>query len=74
MAKLGGSWDDYGSGKIHKEKVIKKELRILGLRDLLRTWEEHEAKNGHKDSDHKQVLKVRAELRCAQNQLEAMSP
>ncbi len=74
MAKLGGSWDDYGSGKIHKEKVVKKLERINGLRDLLKVWETHEAQNGNKDEDHKYVLELRAKLRCAQNQYEAMAP
>ncbi len=74
MAKLGGSWDDYGSGKVHKEKVVKKLARINGLRDLLSVWEKHESQNGHKDSDHKYVLELRAKLRCAQNQYEAMAP
>ncbi len=66
MAKLGGSWDDYGSGKVHKEKVVKKYERIQGLEALLATHESSE------NPDHPYVLKLRARLRCAKNQFIAM--
>ncbi len=66
MAKLGGSWDDYGSGKVHKEKVVKKRERIVGLRALLETHEKDP------DADHAYILQLRAKLRCAQNQFVAM--
>ncbi len=66
MAKLGGSWDDYGSGKVHKEKVVRKYERIQGLKALLQTHEDDP------DHDHSYVLQLRAKLRCAQNQFEAM--
>ncbi len=68
MAKLGGSWDDYSSGKVHKEKVVKKYERIQGLQGLLKTWEEHD----NTAETHAYVLQLRAKLRCAQNQFEAM--
>ncbi len=66
MAKLGGSWDDYGSGKVHKEKVVKKYERIQGLKALLATHEADE------NADHDYILSLRARLRCAKNQFIAM--
>ncbi len=66
MAKLGGSWDDYGSGKVHKEKVVKKYERIQGLEALLATHEADE------NADHDYILSLRARLRCAKNQFIAM--
>ncbi len=71
--RQGATWDNYEQSKPHKKRMIKKVERIEGLQDLLKTWEQHEEKNGFKASDHKEVLKVRAELRAAQNQLEAMA-
>ncbi len=66
MAKLGGSWDDYGSGKVHKEKVVRKYERIQGLEALLATHEADE------NADHDYILSLRARLRCAKNQFVAM--
>ena len=51
----------------HKERLQKKVQRIAGLRDLMRTHEQF-------GSDHEELLKVRAELRNAENQLLAMRP
>ncbi len=68
MAKTGGSWDDYGSGKVHKEKVVKKYERIQGLKALLATWEA----NDDTAETHAYVLELRAKKRCAENQFEAM--
>ncbi len=67
MARFGAQWDDYEQGKAHKARAIKKMQRIQGLKDLLDT---HEA---NPDNDHEYVLKLRARLRAAQNQLEAMA-
>ncbi len=67
MAKQGASWDDWESDKKHKVARIAKRERIAGLKDLLET---HEA---NPDNDHEYVLKLRARLRAAQNQLEAMA-
>ncbi len=67
MSRFGAQWDDWEQGKAHKARAIKKVQRIQGLKDLLKT---HEA---DPDNDHEYVLKLRARLRAAQNQLEAMA-
>ncbi len=67
MARQGASWDDYYQDQEHKARRIAKLQRIQGLKDLLET---HEA---NPDNDHEYVLKLRARLRAAQNQLEAMA-
>ncbi len=68
MPKHGACWDDWESGKKHKERAIKKVQRIQGLKDLLDT---HEADPD--TYDHEYVLSLRARLRAAQNQLESMA-
>ncbi len=60
-------WDDYGHDQEHKARRIAKLQRIQGLKDLLET---HEA---NPDNDHEYVLKLRARLRAAENQLNAMA-
>ncbi len=67
MSRTGAQWDDYEQAKESKARRIAKLQRIQGLRDLLET---HEA---NPDNDHEYVLKLRARLRAAQNQLEAMA-
>ncbi len=69
MSRQGASWDDWEQDKPHKKRMIKKVERIEGLKDLLATHERLD------DSryDHEYVLKLRARLRAAQNQLEAMA-
>ncbi len=67
MSRQGACWDDYEQDREHKVRRIAKLQRIHGLRDLLET---HEA---NPDNDHEYVLKLRARLRAAQNQLEAMA-
>ncbi len=67
MARQGAQWDDYESDKEHKARRIAKLQRIQGLRDLIETHE------SNPDNDHEYVLKLRARLRAAQNQLDAMA-
>ncbi len=67
MSRQGAQWDDWGEDQKHKQRRIAKLQRIQGLRDLLET---HEARE---DADYEYVLKLRARLRAAQNQLEAMA-
>ncbi len=67
MSRTGAQWDDYEQSKESKARRILKLQRIMGLRDLLETHE------SNPDNDHKYVLKLRARLRAAQNQLEAMA-
>ncbi len=67
MSRQGASWDDYDQDKEHKARRIAKLQRIQGLKDLLQTHEENP------DNDHEYVLKLRARLRAAQNQLDAMA-
>ncbi len=68
MSRQGACWDDYEADKEHKVRRIAKLQRIQGLRDLLET---HEANTDN--YDHEYVLKLRARLRAAQNQLDAMA-
>ncbi len=67
MSRTGAQWDDYEQAKESKARRIAKLQRIQGLRDLLETHE------SNPDNDHAYVLKLRARLRAAQNQLEAMA-
>ncbi len=67
MSRQGAQWDDWGQDQEHKARRIAKLQRIQGLRDLLET---HEA---NPDNDQAYVLKLRARLRAAQNQLDAMA-
>ncbi len=67
MSRTGAQWDDYEQDREHKARRIAKLQRIQGLKDLLET---HEA---NPDNDHEYVLKLRARLRQATNQLNAMS-
>ncbi len=67
MSRTGAQWDDYEQDKEHKARRVAKLQRIQGLKDLLDTHE------SNPDNDHEYVLKLRARLRAAQNQLEAMA-
>ena len=60
--------ENWGSAKLHREKVAKKDARIAGLEDLLATYE------ANPDSDHDYVLHLRSQLRNARNQREAYKP
>ena len=66
MSRQGASWDDWDAGKKHAIQVAKKQQRIDGLKDLLKMWEPLDADN------HEYVLELRAKLRAANNQMEAM--
>ncbi len=68
MSRTGAQWDDYEQSKESKARRISKLQRIQGLRDLLET---HEANPD--THNHEYVLKLRARLRAAQNQLDAMA-
>lgn len=61
-------WSTREREKVHKQKVLRKLDKIAGLQDLLDTHE------NLPDPDHKYVLQLRAKLRCAQNQYNAMKP
>ncbi len=67
MSRTGAQWDDYEQDREHKARRIAKLQRIQGLKDLLETHE------SDPDNDHEYVLKLRARLRAAQNQLDAMA-
>ncbi len=67
MSRQGAHWDDWSQDQERKARRISKLQRIQGLKDLLGT---HEL---NPDNDHEYVLKLRARLRAAQNQLEAMA-
>lgn len=73
MSRQGASWDDYEQDKPHKARRIKKELRIQGLKDLHGTYEKVQVSKGLTEKQYQEMLKVRARLRAAQNQLEAMA-
>ncbi len=72
MSRQGASWDDWKQDRDHRERVIKKRERILGLEALLQMWDAKGKASGLNDRDHQYVLKLRARHRAAQNQLEAM--
>ncbi len=73
MARQGASWDDWEQDREHKSRRIAKLQRIQGLRDLIETYEELEKTNGLTEKQYQEMLKLRARLRAAQNQLEAMA-
>ena len=60
-------WDTPECNRVHREKLQRKVEKIDVLKALL---EMHEANPDH---DHEYILELRAKLRQAQNQLEAMS-
>ena len=66
--RTGHSRDHWGSAKLHREKVAKKQERIDGLKDLLDTYEKDP------NSDHAYVLHLRSQLRNAVNQMAAYKP
>ncbi len=68
MSRQGAQWDDWGEDQKHKQRRIAKLQRIQGLKDLLDT---HEANPDTYNYEY--VLKLRARLRAAQNQLDAMA-
>ncbi len=68
MSRQGASWDDYYQDQEHKARRIAKLQRIQGLKDLLETHE-----SNPDTYDHEYVLKLRARLRAAENQLLAMA-
>ncbi len=72
MSRQGASWDNWEQDKPHKKRMIKKVERIDGLRDLLEAWEKID-ESGYDEETHAYVLHLRAKLRAAQNQLEAMA-
>ncbi len=73
MSRTGASWDDYEQDKEHKARRIAKLQRIQGLKDLLETWDGSERQKHHLHEDREYVLKLRARLRAAENQLNAMA-
>ncbi len=73
MSRTGAQWDDYEQDREHKARRIAKLQRIQGLKDLLETWDGSERQKHHLHEDHEYVLKLRARLRAAQNQLDAMA-
>jgi hypothetical protein len=50
----------------HRQRVLRKLEKIQGLQALLDSWE------GHPDPDYDYLREVRAKLRSAQKQYEAM--
>ncbi len=72
MSRQGAQWDDWEQSKDHRERVIKKRERILGLGDLVKMWDAKGKTKGLTEKEHQYVLKLRGRYRAAQNQLEAM--
>ncbi len=73
MSRQGASWDDWEQDREHKARRIAKLQRIMGLRDLLETYEEVEKADGLTEKQYQEMLKLRARRRAAQNQLDAMA-
>ncbi len=72
--RTGHSRDHWGSAKIHREKVAKKDARISGLEDLVETYELREKTIGLNTEQHQSMLEARAHLRNARNQRLAYKP
>ena len=66
MTRQRSFWDSHHLDRIHQQRLIKKRQRIQGLLDLLNTWE------AHHQPDHPYIRELRAKVRSAENQLEAM--
>ncbi len=73
MSRQGAQWDDYEQSKESKARRIAKLQRIQGLRDLHDTYEKMQVSTGLTEKQYQEMLKVRARLRAAQNQLDAMA-
>ncbi len=73
MSRTGASWDDYEADKEHKARRIAKLQRIQVLQALHETWEIVQKTRGLSEKEYQEMLKLRARLRAAQNQLEAMA-
>jgi hypothetical protein len=59
-------WDSRDYDRIHQQKRIAKLEKIRGLEALLQCWEERD------DADYDYILELRAKLRSARNQYDAM--
>ncbi len=66
--------ESWGSAKIHRDKVAKKDARISGLEDLVETYELREKELGLSNEEHESLLLARAHLRNARNQKAAYKP
>ena len=67
MSRQKVQLDSWGMEKAHREKLLRKMQKRDGLRALIEMWEARD------DADHAYILKLRAKLRQAENQLAAMS-
>lgn len=68
MSRQWLAWDSQEHIKIHRERLHRKTQKIATLKALLEMWE---ATPTH---DHAYILRLRAKLRSAEHQLEAMLP
>ena len=68
MSRQWLHWDSPEHSRNHSAKLLAKIQRIDTLKALLEMWETHPT------HDHSYILELRAKLRQAQNQLEAMQP
>ncbi len=66
--------ESWGSAKLHREKVAKKDQRIQGLEDLVETYELREKAIGLSTTEHESLLLARAHLRNARSQRSAYKP
>lgn len=67
MSRQRPQLDSWDSQRAHREKRIRKYEKILMYRALLEMWEMRD------DTDHDYVLELRAKLRSAENQFNAMT-
>lgn len=68
MSRQWLSWDSQEHIKIYRQRLHRKLEKIATLKALLEMWE------AHPNHDHAYILKLRAKLRSAEHQLEAMQP
>lgn len=68
MSRQWLHWDSPEHSRKHSAKLLAKVQRVDTLKALLEMWEQRD------DADHAYILSLRAKLRQAKNQLEAMQP
>jgi hypothetical protein len=69
MSRQQIHWNTREHDQLHQQKLLAKIQKIEGLKALLEMWEQRPDQ-----VEHSYLLKLRARLRSAENQLNAMKP
>jgi hypothetical protein len=72
MSRQRIHWDTRERDHVHRQKLLAKIQKIQGLKALLEMWDS--ASPEASQNNHKYILRLRARLRSAENQLAAMKP